>query len=116
MKNFIKEILYIKKGSFNQSEYLKIDIQDNKNIVKYLINDKSKIFEVDDYKINIFTERLNRTIDSWQEKYIDNSVIDGSIWQLSILYKNGFQKNYSGKNIFPGNFNNFNQLKKQLLE
>ena len=30
MKNNIKEIFYIKKGSFKQSEYLKIEILENK--------------------------------------------------------------------------------------
>ena len=38
MKNNIKEIFYIKKGSFKQSEYLKIEILENKNLIKYSLN------------------------------------------------------------------------------
>ena len=116
MKDFIKEILYIKKGSFSQSEYLKIEIHDNKNVVKYSINDTSKIFEVDNKKINVFIERLFRTVDAWDNKYIDNSFIDGSVWQLKIIYKDGYQKSYFGENKSPDNFENFIKIKKELLK
>lgn len=115
MKFNIREIIYIQKGSFNYNEYLKIDVQDFKNVVKYSINEQSKIFELEDDKINIFLESLLRTVASWQKKYIVNNVVDGTIWQLKLIYKSGFEKNYYGENLFPNNFNNFNQLKKQLL-
>lgn len=115
MRFNIKEIIYVQKGSFNYNEYLKVELQDFNNIVKYSINEQLKIFELEDDKINIFLERLLRTVASWKEKYIVDNVIDGSIWQLKLIYESGFQKNYYGENLFPNNFNNFNQLKKQLL-
>lgn len=52
MKFNIREIIYIQKGSFNYNKYLKIDVQDFKNVVKYSINEQSKIFELEDDKIS----------------------------------------------------------------
>ena len=116
MKNNIKEIFYIKKGSFKQSEYLKIEILENKNLIKYSLNNLSKVIEVNDEKIDIFIERLWRTTINWKEQYINKNFIDGNTWQLKIIFKDNSIKNYLGKNCFPENFENFNKIKNELLK
>ena len=100
MKNNVKGIFYVKKGSFKQSEYLKIEILEDKNLVKYSINDLPKILEVSNDK----------------EQYINNNFTDGTTWQLKIVFKDNSQKNYLGQNSFPNNFENFNKIKNELLK
>ncbi len=116
MKNNVKGIFYVKKGSFKQSEYLKIEILEDKNLVKYSINDLPKILEVSNDKINIFIERFFRTTINWKEQYINNNFTDGTTWQLKIVFKDNSQKNYLGQNSFPNNFENFNKIKNELLK
>lgn len=115
MRNKIIEIFFVKKGAFNQSEYFKLEILENKNILKYSINEKSNIFEIDNSKIDVFLDRLIRTIANWENRYVNENVVDGSIWQLKIIFKNNIKWNYSGRNSYPLNFENFIILKNKLL-
>ena len=89
MINDVKEIIYIKKIMPSSSEYFKLEINDDKNLVKYM-DDRNFIKELN---INIvsneivieFLSLFFRTIDSWKEEYIDNSVVDGIEWDLKII-------------------------------
>ncbi len=79
----IKSIIYEIDG-----QNLVINIGD-KNQIKYKdissVISEEKTFE---YLRNLFC-----IIDSWDKEYINIKMIDGSSWNLSIIYSNGNKKN-----------------------
>ena len=84
----------------------------NKNQIKYkdisCIISEEKTFE---YLRNLFC-----IIDSWNKEYFNTKMIDGSSWNLSIIYYNGNKKEYSGKSSYPKNFEAFERLNQKLID
>ncbi len=102
----IKSIIYEIDG-----KNLVINIGD-KNKIKYkdisIIISEEKTFE---YLRNLFC-----IIDSWNNEYINTRMIDGSSWNLSIIYANGNKKEYIGKSNYPNNFEAFERLNQKLID
>ena len=83
---------------------------DIKTII-YEINGRDLIIDIENN--TVFYENTNRRIsdevlfnylsrffsiiNNWEEEYIDNSIIDGNVWKLVIIYTDGNQKQYRGK-------------------
>lgn len=102
----IKSIIYEIDG-----QYLIINTGD-KSQIKYkdissIINEE-KTFE---YLRNLFC-----IIDSWKKEYINNKIIDGRSWNLSIIYSNGTKREYIGKSSYPNNFEVFERLNQKLID
>ena len=101
------------------SEYFKLEINDDKNLVKYMDNRKfnkgSNINTVSNKIVIEFLDLFFRTIDSWKEEYIDNSAVDGIEWDLKIIYKNGHEEYYCGKNDFPDNYEILDKLIEKMI-
>ena len=102
----IKSIIYEIDG-----QTLSINIRE-KSQIKYkdisIIISEEKTFE---YLRNLFC-----IIDSWNKEYIDTRMIDGSSWNLYIIYSNGNKKEYSGKASYPNNFEAFERLNQKLID
>ena len=102
----IKSIIYEIDG-----QTLSINIG-KKSQIKYkdisIIISEEKTFE---YLRNLFC-----IIDSWNKEYIDTRMIDGSSWNLYIIYSNGNKKEYSGKASYPNNFEAFERLNQKLID
>lgn len=102
----IKSIIYEIDG-----QTLSINIRE-KSQIKYkdisIIISEEKTFE---YLRNLFC-----IIDSWNKEYIDTRMIDGSSWNLYIIYSNGNKKQYSGKSSYPNNFEAFERLNQKLID
>lgn len=102
----IKSIIYEIDG-----QTLSINIGE-KSQIKYkdisIIISEEKTFE---YLRNLFC-----IIDSWNKEYIDTRMIDGSSWNLYIIYSNGNKKQYSGKSSYPNNFEAFERLNQKLID
>jgi len=101
------------------AEYFKLEIQGDKNILKYICNNHAKSFakiEVKDEMIMEYLDNFFRIIDSWKNKYVNNNVLDGVEWQLQISYKNGEKDFFYGKNDFPNNFETLDMIKQQLIQ
>ena len=75
-------------------------------LVKY--NDKAIKYGYEDIEKNIKSIIL-MTYD-WEREYIDNFIIDGDNWSLSIKYKNGREVNYNGSGKFPYNIDAFEKI------
>ena len=50
-----------------------------------------------------YIKRLLRIISLWDHKYIDNSVIDGSSFEVKVYTTSGVDRFY-GKNKYPNNY------------
>lgn len=113
----IKKIIFIKKSLTSNEEYFQIEVQKDKNILRYtdFIN-IPKIVHINDDLVIQYFDNLFRIIDNWDTVYENNSVIDGIEWQLQIIYKNDETKYYSGKNDFPNNFEYLDKMKYEIIE
>ena len=116
----IKEIIYIKKMMPSVSEYFLLQIDESENKIKYIDDrdfDKEPMVKVVSKEVVIeFLDKLLRIIDSWKEEYIDNGIIDGTEWQLKIVYKSGYERNYCGKNAFPDNYEALDKIKREMIK
>lgn len=85
----------------------KIEISNENNFIvldnikrKFIINGLQKEFNED-----LFNKLLN-TMALWKNKYINNKIIDGVIYNIDI-YTEKEKENIIIKNDFPLNFNDF---------
>lgn len=112
----IRKVIYKKKNMLAFEEYFELEINEDANILKY--NDgrhSNTIDNVNDELVMNYFDRLFRIIDGWEEEYIDNTVIDGVEWKLQITYKDGFVKQYNGKNDFPNNFEYLDKINHEIV-
>lgn len=92
--------IVIRLGSMSQNLNIKVD--DEKSI--FLLNGKPK-----DVDIDKFVMRLQVIIASWDLMMVNNSIVDGSWYQIDIKLGNKTRK-YVGKNAFPLNYDEFINL------
>ncbi len=112
----IKSLVYEKNLTLYSKEYFELEINENRNILKYKDNmNNNKIENVNDELVMEYFDHLFRIIDDWKDKYEDNSMIDGIEWQLQIIYKNGKIKKYCGKSEFPRNFEYLDKIKNEMI-
>lgn len=112
----IKGLMYEKHLTLYSTEYFELEINENKNILKYSDNIKNiKIENVNDEFVIEYFDHLFRIIDEWKNKYEDTSIMDGIEWKLQITYKNGEIKQYVGKNDFPNNFEYLDKIKNEII-
>jgi len=113
--------MYEKKSMLSMPEYFQIEIYDDKNVVKYIDNmypdsiKNPKIKDVDDELVMKYFDQLFRIIDGWENKYVNDNIVDGMDWQLQITYKSGTVKHYFGKNDFPNNFEYLDKIKYEII-
>lgn len=62
-----------------------------------------------------YLSRFFSIINSWEEEYVDNSIIDGNVWKLVITYTNNTQKQYRGKAKCPINFDSLEEINYKLI-
>jgi len=118
----IIDITFIKKNSLSTSDYFQIEILDNENLLKFIDarfydsikNPKTR--NIDDALLMDFLDNLFRIISPWEEKYIQNNILDGTEWQLSIRFKDGHNRLYYGKDKYPNNFDSLEEIKNQMIE
>lgn len=107
----ISKVVYKKENMLSFEEYFELEINEDASIIKY----NNKIKNINDELVMNYFDRLFRIIDGWKEEYIDNTVIDGLEWKLQITYKDGFVKQYIGKNDFPNNFEYLDKIKYEII-
>jgi hypothetical protein len=99
-------------GGFHvEYKTIKIDIEDNKIICKYIseINDNrgERIFEITNSIWNNFIKSIIKlNILKWDKEYDDPYIRDGIQWNIEIKYKNKSVEIY-GNNRYPREWNNF---------
>lgn len=103
----VKKIIYIKNNS-----NIIININERDSEIK--TNDFS--MSVDNKLIIRYLDCLYRIIDNWQKEYVDIKVIDGNIWQLTIINSDGSKREYKGKASYPYNFEALEGLNIKLIE
>jgi len=114
--------MYEKKAAFSLPEYFKLEIYDNKNVLKYIDNmypnsiKNPQVKNIDDELVMQYFDKLFRIIGDWENKYVNNNIIDGTEWQLQITYKNGKTKHYLGRNSFPDNFEYLDKIKYEIID
>ncbi len=113
----IKTSIYLRIGGFGPS--YKVIIQGN--TVKYEYADFSKkspeeeTFTVSGQDIQNFIDKLNSIgIKKWKNSYINNEIIDGTSWDISIKHKD-LDKGVSGRNNYPKNFNDYLEAVRTLI-
>ena len=84
----------------NKSTHLQIDT-DRKEAT---LNSKKISLDVDG-----FARKLLPIVSSWEHKMINNFILDGLSYSVTII-DNGKESKYEGKNKFPKNFNEFTGL------
>lgn len=100
----IKTIIYEING-----RDLIIDIENN--IVFYENTNR----QISDEVLFNYLRRFFSIINRWEEEYIDNSIIDGNVWKLVIVYTNGTQTQYRGKAKCPINFDSLEEINYKLI-
>lgn len=80
---------------------------------QFIYKDISKV--INNELVFKYLESLFSIIDDWEECYINNNIIDGNYWKLSIVYLNGNKNEYSGKAYHPNNFEAFERLNQNLI-
>lgn len=121
MLRFIKNIMYVKKEALLPTKYFQLEISKEKNVIKYIDNKypetikNPKIQKVEDNLVIEYLDNLFRIIRGWKSKYENTNVIDGTEWELQIIYKNNERKTYSGINDFPNNFEYLDKIKYDII-
>jgi hypothetical protein len=111
----IKEIIITKNNMLSTTENFILKIEDGKNTIEYSYsNKKSKCMYCSNELTLTFLDKLFRITDSWNEKYINNSILDGMEWRIIIKFKNEKFKSFSGKNDYPNNFEALDEIMKEL--
>lgn len=113
----IKSIVYEKKSMPTLEEHFKLEIGENTSSFGYAINkNKSKADNINNKLVMKFVDDLYRVIDSWESNYEDSNLIDGTEWNLQIIYRDGKIQSYSGRNNFPSNFEYLEKIKRELID
>ena len=118
----IKTIIYQKATALAMLEYLKIEILEDKNILEFVDSryretiEKPKSIDIEEDYVESYIDKLFRIIDGWENIYEDNKVIDGVSWKLEIIYMNGENEHYSGKNRLPSNFEYLDKIKYEIID
>lgn len=122
MLKSIKKIIYNKNSMPGMQEYIKIEIKEENNVIEFVDNmyfnsmQKPKTIVVSNELVTEFLDKLLRTIDGWENEYIEENIIDGIEWQLKIVFVDGIEKRYQGKNAFPYNFECLDKIKCEFIE
>ncbi len=113
----ISKIVYKKKSMLPSEEYFEIEVNVEESVIRYNDGsfDNNQIMSVNYEIVMNYFDKLFRIIDSWKEEYINNSIIDGIEWTLQIIYINGLEKQYIGKNGFPNNFEYLDKIKYEII-
>lgn len=113
----VKNIMYEKNMGFSLPEYFQIEVKEEKNYLKYIGNrynassQNPKIIEISDDILLDFMYKLFSLTCDWKNEYVDERyTLDGTNWQLKLIYSNDYIKNYIGKNSFPYNFSSFEKI------
>jgi hypothetical protein len=69
----------------------------------------------DDEEKHEFHEFINKLVNdimifTWDNYYENRDILDGSEWHVSLHYKSGRKRSFSGMNAYPSNFNDFVKL------
>lgn len=113
----IKSIVYEKKAMPTIEEHFKLEIEENINLFEYTINkNKIKAENINNKLVIQFIDDLFRIIDDWKSNYENSNLIDGTEWNLQIMYRNGKIQSYSGRNNFPNNFECIEKIKSKLID
>lgn len=113
----IKSIVYEKKSMPTLEEHFKLEIEENINLFEYTINkNKIKSNNINNKLVTQFIDDLYRAIDGWESNYENGNVVDGTEWNLQIIYINGKIQGYSGRNNFPSNFEYIEKIKRELID
>ena len=109
---------YFHGGYASYSEYFYIVKENDNYLFKYGNDYQGRILKPNnvflrtiikskvDYEL--FIEKLNAMTNNWEEKYVNNDILDGTQWHLE--YNN---KRICGSNAYP---NNYNEIKEFLLD
>ena len=97
--------IIIRLGNLTQNSTIKID--DEKSI--FLVNGQPQNVNIDE-----FVMRLQAIVASWDFEMMDNSVADGSWYEINMKVGNKTRK-YVGKNAFPTNYVDFIDLINEVL-
>ena len=103
--NSIKSIMYVING---RSLVINLGVEN-----RIMYDDISVV--VSNEKIFEYLSKLYLIIDDWDSEYINTNMIDGGVWNLSIIYFDGRKKEYRGKAAYPSNFEAFERLNRKLL-
>lgn len=110
--NKVKSINYLFKDNFRKSVMYQLDVINCKETNINILGSKKNIKEatIEDNlalkKMNLFMTLIN----SWNEKYINNKVLDGFELKILVEYENNKTKSVYSKNKFPPNFSEFKSL------
>jgi hypothetical protein len=65
------------------------------------------ISDIDDNAIGkFFSQIAEHGFSDWKERYVDNSILDGSEWYIKIVYTDGKVKEMTGMNKYPETWKN----------
>lgn len=122
MLKSIKKIVYNKNSMPGMQEYIIIEIKEDKNTLEFVDNVYSnsiqnpKTIIVSNQFVEFFLDKLLRITADWNNKYEGKKMIDGTEWQLKIVFTDGNEKKYQGKNSFPYNFEYLNEIKSEFIK
>lgn len=58
-----------------------------------------------------FIDRLHDLhIGEWEQEYINRGIVDGTEWWLTFTYDDGNERKFSGRNLFPYNYEEMQEL------
>lgn len=120
MFEYIKKVVYEKQQSLFPKETFLIGNLENIYELTYPdINEKDgyKTKEIKKELAEEYFDKLFRLINRWEKHYENTKdvIMDGTQWKLQIEYINGEIREYTGKNEFPYNFEDLEEINKALI-
>lgn len=119
MYNNIKGITYYENAFFNGQDKHYFGFDDS--LEELYIEEGLDSFyraDFDDTEHFIFGEFIKAIfekalIETWDDYYHNQEILDGVEWKVTVHYKDGSEKVYQGLNKFPSNFQDFIDVCKQ---
>ena len=105
---FISEIEFSIGGYLSDTTIYRADLSGDDIRITSIssFDDTEDKTEVSEHEKELFFERLRDLyIGEWRKKYVNNNILDGTQWSLTIKYNNGKpQAKYYGSNAYPYSF------------
>ena len=114
----IKEIYYQERDGFlNEFMYsLSVDSLEENYVIVHQNNKMSGSKVLKEYQVKAKLRKIMNITKDYEDKYINDTIIDGKEYRIYIIYNNGKKRKIIGKNRYPEKFSRFLEIIKEDID